>query len=131
MMTVGKGDVLKQNVEEFAAERYTLYVFFFQAEDGIQDKLVTGVQTCPLPILEARARARASTPSRSLRNSSRADRPRWPRPASRSRCCRARRTTRRGSAPPAARPLARKGRDRKSVVEGKSGDRGCRDQLQM
>src|SRR5687767_15216314 len=50
MMTVGKGDVLKQNVEEFAAERYTLYVFFFQAEDGIRDKLVTGVQTCPLPI---------------------------------------------------------------------------------
>src|SRR5687767_1428958 len=29
-----------------------LYVrFFFQAEDGIRDKLVTGVQTCALPIL--------------------------------------------------------------------------------
>src|SRR2546423_14387191 len=26
------------------------YVFFFQAEDGIRDKLVTGVQTCALPI---------------------------------------------------------------------------------
>src|SRR5205823_9854243 len=26
-------------------------VFFFQAEDGIRDKLVTGVQTCALPIL--------------------------------------------------------------------------------
>src|SRR2546425_3470149 len=25
--------------------------FFFQAEDGIRDKLVTGVQTCALPIL--------------------------------------------------------------------------------
>src|SRR6478609_11291249 len=25
-------------------------VFFFQAEDGIRDKLVTGVQTCVLPI---------------------------------------------------------------------------------
>src|SRR3989441_1818493 len=24
-------------------------VFFFQAEDGIRDKLVTGVQTCALP----------------------------------------------------------------------------------
>src|SRR5687767_15545301 len=24
--------------------------FFFQAEDGIRDKLVTGVQTCALPI---------------------------------------------------------------------------------
>src|SRR5207244_9877331 len=26
-------------------------VFFFQAEDGIRDDLVTGVQTCALPIL--------------------------------------------------------------------------------
>src|SRR2546423_1736295 len=28
----------------------SLYFFFFQAEDGIRDKLVTGVQTCALPI---------------------------------------------------------------------------------
>src|SRR5205823_996560 len=28
-----------------------LPLFFFQAEDGIRDKLVTGVQTCALPIL--------------------------------------------------------------------------------
>src|SRR5258708_16179645 len=28
------------------------YFFFFQAEDGIRDDLVTGVQTCALPILE-------------------------------------------------------------------------------
>src|ERR1041384_8669535 len=27
-----------------------LCCFFFQAEDGIRDKLVTGVQTCALPI---------------------------------------------------------------------------------
>src|SRR3989441_5094593 len=27
--------------------------FFFQAEDGIRDKLVTGVQTCALPIWKA------------------------------------------------------------------------------
>ena len=26
--------------------------FFFQAEDGIRDRLVTGVQTCALPIFE-------------------------------------------------------------------------------
>src|SRR2546425_12805279 len=26
------------------------FFFFFQAEDGIRDKLVTGVQTCALPI---------------------------------------------------------------------------------
>src|SRR2546425_5287797 len=30
---------------------------FFQAEDGIRDKLVTGVQTCALPILLADTRA--------------------------------------------------------------------------
>src|SRR6266404_603232 len=29
---------------------YLLFFFFFQAEDGIRDKLVTGVQTCALPI---------------------------------------------------------------------------------
>ena len=28
--------------------------FFFQAEDGIRDRLVTGVQTCALPICGAR-----------------------------------------------------------------------------
>src|SRR2546425_3621953 len=27
-----------------------MWFFFFQAEDGIRDKLVTGVQTCALPI---------------------------------------------------------------------------------
>ena len=27
-------------------------LFFFQAEDGIRDRLVTGVQTCALPISE-------------------------------------------------------------------------------
>src|SRR5688572_31388187 len=29
--------------------------FFFQAEDGIRDLTVTGVQTCALPIFEARS----------------------------------------------------------------------------
>ena len=29
--------------------------FFFQAEDGIRDDLVTGVQTCALPIYPRRA----------------------------------------------------------------------------
>src|SRR5690625_5713815 len=29
------------------------YLFFFQAEDGIRDGHVTGVQTCALPISEA------------------------------------------------------------------------------
>src|SRR5947208_9141684 len=30
-------------------------MFFFQAEDGIRDDLVTGVQTCALPIYERRS----------------------------------------------------------------------------
>src|SRR5207249_6612741 len=36
------------------------YFFFFQAEDGIRDRNVTGVQTCALPIS---ALARRSTPA--------------------------------------------------------------------
>src|SRR2546422_7434514 len=31
---------------------YVLFFFFFQAEDGIRDVAVTGVQTCALPISE-------------------------------------------------------------------------------
>src|SRR5256885_11805706 len=31
------------------------YLFFFQAEDGIRDYKVTGVQTCALPIFPTRA----------------------------------------------------------------------------
>src|SRR3712207_8531121 len=34
-------------------------LFFFQAEDGIRDIGVTGVQTCALPILPAPRRRRA------------------------------------------------------------------------
>src|SRR5205823_9593790 len=30
--------------------KHRITFFFFQAEDGIRDKLVTGVQTCALPI---------------------------------------------------------------------------------
>src|SRR5215475_10031283 len=33
-----------------------LFVFFFQAEDGIRDFHVTGVQTCALPIYPATTR---------------------------------------------------------------------------
>src|SRR5256886_4099236 len=33
------------------AEDGSLFFFFFQAEDGIRDLTVTGVQTCALPIL--------------------------------------------------------------------------------
>src|SRR5437879_7252367 len=31
---------------------FFIFVFFFQAEDGIRDTSVTGVQTCALPICE-------------------------------------------------------------------------------
>src|SRR5260370_38665247 len=33
--------------------RFSLFFFFFQAEDGIRDSSVTGVQTCALPIYTA------------------------------------------------------------------------------
>src|SRR5207244_6388581 len=35
-----------------------LFSFFFQAEDGIRDDLVTGVQTCALPICQRQSRGR-------------------------------------------------------------------------
>src|SRR2546425_8163813 len=38
-----------------------LLVFFFQAEDGIRDKLVTGVQTCALPIFRLTADGKLRT----------------------------------------------------------------------
>src|ERR1041384_5303426 len=37
-------------VRVFQSPHKTLFFFFFQAEDGIRDKLVNGVQTCALPI---------------------------------------------------------------------------------
>src|SRR5882672_12499351 len=43
---------------------FTGLVFFFQAEDGIRDHCVTGVQTCALPIWLRWARSTV-TPSRS------------------------------------------------------------------
>src|SRR2546425_7149875 len=49
-------------------------VFFFQAEDGIRDKLVTGVQTCALPISPTSAsdRSRMRSPSVDMGTSSQA-----------------------------------------------------------
>src|SRR2546422_3600616 len=35
---------------------YLFFFFFFQAEDGIRDVAVTGVQTCALPICRLRDR---------------------------------------------------------------------------
>src|SRR5207249_5615329 len=36
----------------------SFFFFFFQAEDGIRDRNVTGVQTCALPIYHLRSRSR-------------------------------------------------------------------------
>src|SRR5207244_8110117 len=38
------------------------FFFFFQAEDGIRDDLVTGVQTCALPISLIRSTAATPVP---------------------------------------------------------------------
>src|SRR5439155_8893383 len=45
---------------------FLFFVFFFQAEDGIRDGHVTGVQTCALPISFT-----GSSPKRSSRSSRR------------------------------------------------------------
>src|SRR2546423_5284954 len=42
------------------------FFFFFQAEDGIRDKLVTGVQTCALPICPRRREPRRLCPGRRI-----------------------------------------------------------------
>ena len=36
--------------KELISKEYIMKFFFFQAEDGIRDYDVTGVQTCALPI---------------------------------------------------------------------------------
>src|SRR3712207_8107410 len=41
-----------------------LFFFFFQAEDGIRDHCVTGVQTCALPICSPGSIGACATPSR-------------------------------------------------------------------
>src|SRR2546425_4668250 len=51
---------------------FVYFFFFFKAEDGIRDKLVTGVQTCALPIsvhehaarLDRRREALSALPAR-------------------------------------------------------------------
>src|SRR5690349_23441851 len=43
------------------------FFFFFQAEDGIRDLYVTGVQTCALPIFEPEEREDPQTGKRQVR----------------------------------------------------------------
>src|SRR5205823_7520403 len=53
-------------------------IFFFQAEDGIRDRLVTGVQTCALPIYRSCVgpihRGRISAAEKGIGSSGRPDR---------------------------------------------------------
>src|SRR5215204_6676928 len=44
-----------------------IFFFFFQAEDGIRDHCVTGVQTCALPISRRRERPQGMVPGRERR----------------------------------------------------------------
>src|SRR5258706_10759408 len=94
--------------------------FFFQAEDGIRDWSVTGVQTCALPILRRR-RGAADHGARDGRARG-ADRRAGRAPAARAAGGGARR--RRGARLRGAAATARP--DRKSVVEGKRVDLGGR-----
>ena len=52
MQTVASGKLVTKNdgLESFVDTILEVFFFFFQAEDGIRDHCVTGVQTCALPI---------------------------------------------------------------------------------
>src|SRR3989449_1539722 len=76
---------------------FCLFFFFFQAEDGIRDVAVTGVQTCALPISSGFS-PRSPSPWSSSASRSRACPPRW---ISRKACCSS--TSRRSSASSAGR----------------------------
>src|SRR2546425_1838187 len=47
---VGMAVPCRRGGDDRACKDIVVFFFFFQAEDGIRDKLVTGVQTCALPI---------------------------------------------------------------------------------
>src|SRR5436189_304204 len=51
------------NLQSFIASMTQKLTFFFQAEDGIRDTSVTGVQTCALPISRSRVAATCSLAS--------------------------------------------------------------------
>src|SRR3989454_9308292 len=50
---------LDKKVHLYLSVGCVFFFFFFQAEDGIRDYKVTGVQTCALPISQLRAAAAA------------------------------------------------------------------------
>src|SRR2546426_12547453 len=90
----------------------SFFFFFFQAEDGIRDYKVTGVQTCALPISLRGGRRRHAVPRRGCGGAVG-----HPGQVVAGAA---------GARIPADRRDAHDQRDRKSVVEGKSGDLGGR-----
>src|SRR6266481_1780748 len=51
MVTRSFPKATRLSVSETRLRNSVTFIFFFQAEDGIRDGTVTGVQTCALPIL--------------------------------------------------------------------------------
>src|SRR5256885_6180831 len=102
---------------------YSFVIFFFQAEDGIRDYKVTGVQTCALPISRLLHQLPGATALRSG--------PSWPRSSSpsalrrRGSGGRPRRSPRRRRPSPRAR--AARSEERRVGEEGRS--RGAPDHL--
>src|SRR5438874_7409597 len=90
---------------------YGVFVFFFfQAEDGIRDLYVTGVQTCAL-VCRARRRQHARHPSEHA-----VCRSRSPRPPGRHRATAVRALSRRAARRRAVRGLLRPGRGRRAAL---------------
>src|SRR5215218_10864583 len=58
----GAMDAMTQKYMMLDTQQIWMEVFFFQAEDGIRDHCVTGVQTCALLISAWRATEPTSTP---------------------------------------------------------------------
>src|SRR5699024_12167187 len=105
--------------------------FFSQAEDGIRDRNVTGVQTCALPI--SRRLRLSSTPGPGEQDPTRC---RWTSHSSPTRCCPWPRPTgrRRCAGTPTACPAAgpRRGSRSEERREGKEcGDRVLTDQTRL
>src|SRR5688572_31992385 len=71
-MLLRSGDVVCIHVCGCVGWSVSFFFFFFQAEDGIRDLTVTGVQTCALPICIAACRRRLpfspAPPARSIRS---------------------------------------------------------------
>src|SRR5438552_7345750 len=87
---------------------FFFFFFFFQAEDGIRDDLVTGVQTCALPISSPLLCGHSRLIRRSLW---------W--------CNRVRRVSRAGRCRPRRGPRCRRGRKRMRSEERRVG-KECR-----